>query len=128
MGLISPDYGTIFWMVLAFSVVFFILRKYAWGPIMKMLKEREQSIENALQSAEMAREEMARLKGSHEEMMHEARMEREKLMEEARRIKEQMIDRARDEASQETAKLLEQARRHIESEKLQAVSEIRDQV
>jgi F-type H+-transporting ATPase subunit b len=128
MGLISPDYGTIFWMILAFSVVFFILKKFAWGPILKMLKEREDSIGKALQAAEEARQEMTRLKSSHEEIMHEARLDRDKLMEEARKMREQMIEKAKGEASLEAAKVLDQARRQLESEKLTAISEIREQM
>ncbi|MCX6224983.1 MAG: F0F1 ATP synthase subunit B [Bacteroidia bacterium] len=128
MGLVSPDYGTIFWMVLAFSVVFFILRKFAWGPVLKMLKERDQSIEKALQSAIEARERLSRLKSDHEKMLQEAHAERDLLISEARQIREQVISKARDEAVQETTKVFEHARQEIESEKLAAINEIRQQV
>ncbi|MFA5814797.1 MAG: F0F1 ATP synthase subunit B [Bacteroidales bacterium] len=128
MGLVSPDYGTIFWMVLAFSVVFFILRKYAWGPVLKMLKEREQSIEKALQSANEAREGLSRLKSDHEKMLQEAHAEHDQLIAEARQIREQLISKARDEAVQETAKVFEHAQHQIENEKLAAINEIRQQV
>jgi F-type H+-transporting ATPase subunit b len=128
MGLVSPDYGTIFWMVLAFSVVFFILRKFAWGPVLKMLKERDQSIEKALDSAREAREGLSSLKSEHERMLHEAHAERDKLIAEARQIREQLISKARDEAVQETAKVFEHARQQIENEKLAAINEIRQQV
>ncbi len=128
MGLVSPDYGTIFWMVLAFSLVFFILRKYAWGPILKMLQEREQSIDKALQAAVQAREEMSQLKAGHEEMMQKTRAERDILLSEARTIREQMIDKARNEAAAESAKLVEQAKKQIENEKLAAINEIQQQV
>jgi len=128
MGLVSPDYGTIFWMVLAFSVVFLILRKYAWGPVLKMLKERDQSIDTALQSANAAREGLSRLKSDHERMLQDALAEREQLIAEARQIREQLITKARDEAVQETAKVFEHAQRQIESEKLAAINEIRQQV
>lgn len=128
MGLVSPDYGTIFWMVLAFSAVFFILRKYAWGPVLNMLKEREQSIDKALQSASEAREGISRLKSEHEKMLQEAIAEREHLLAEARQMREQVISKAREEAVQETAKVFEHARRQIESEKLSAINEIRQQV
>ena len=86
MGLISPDIGTIFWMVLGFSIVFFILRKFGWGVILKSLKDREQSIDNALKSAEKAREEMSSLKADHDIMMKEARVERETIISEAKTI------------------------------------------
>lgn len=115
-------------MVLAFTAVFLILRKFAWGPILKMLREREQSIEKALQSANQAREEMARLKTDHEAMLHEARAERDKLMSEARQIREQMIGKAREDAQLESVKLMEQTRKLIESEKHSAINEIRRQV
>jgi F-type H+-transporting ATPase subunit b len=128
MGLVSPDYGTIFWMVLAFSVVFFILRKFAWGPVLKMLRERDQSIEKALQSASEARDGLSRLKTEHEKMLHEAHAERDKLIAEARQIREQLIAKAREDALLETARVFEQAQRQIESEKLAAVNEIRQQV
>jgi len=128
MGLVSPDYGTIFWMVLAFSVVFFILRKYAWGPVLKMLKERDQSIDKALQSAAEAREGITRLKSDHEKMLQEAFAERDLLIAEARQIREQLITKARDEATQESARVFENARRQIESEKLAAITEMRQQV
>jgi F-type H+-transporting ATPase subunit b len=128
MGLVSPDYGTIFWMVLAFSVVFFILRKFAWGPVLKMLRERDQSIDQALQSANEAREGISRLKSEHDRMLQEAHAERDLLIAEARQIREQLINKAREDAVQETAKVFENARRQIESEKLSAINEIRQQV
>lgn len=128
MGLVSPDYGTIFWMVLAFSVVFLILTKFAWGPVLKMLREREQSIDRALQSASEAREGLSKLQSEHERMMQEAHGERELLIAEARQIREQLIARAREEAAAENARLLEHAQRQIESDKLAAVNEIRQQV
>ena len=128
MGLVSPDYGTIFWMVLAFSVVFFILRKYAWGPVLKMLRERDQSIDKALQSANEAREGLSRLKSDHERMLQEAHAEHDQLIAEARQIREQLISKAQVEAVQETAKIFEHAQRQIESEKLAAINEIRQQV
>lgn len=128
MGLVSPDYGTIFWMVLAFSVVFFILRKFAWGPVLKMLKERDQSIEKALLSANEAREGLSRLKADHQKMLQEAHVQRDLLIAEARQIREQLISKAHEDAVLETSKVLENARHQIENEKLAAITEIRQQV
>lgn len=128
MGLLSPDYGTIFWMVLAITVLYLILRKYAWGPVLKMLRERDQSIDKALQSAREAREGLAHLKADHEKMLQEAHAERDQLIAEARQIREQLITKARDEAVQETAKVFEHAQQQIENEKLVAINEIRQQV
>ncbi len=128
MGLISPDIGTIFWMVLSFGIVFFILRKFAWGPIMNGIHAREKSIEEALQSAELARQEMAELKADHDKIMIEARAERDTLINEARKIKEEMIEAAKSEAEKEGDKLVEKARKQIESEKASAIGEIRTQI
>jgi F-type H+-transporting ATPase subunit b len=128
MGLVTPDYGTIFWMVLAVSVVLLILRKFAWGPILKMVKEREDSIKKALQSASEAKEGISRLQSDHERMLQEARAEREQLIAEARQVREQMISKAKDEATKETEKIFEHAQRQIESEKNAAINEIRQQV
>ena len=128
MGLVTPDYGTVFWMVLAFSLVLYILARFAWKPIMKSLKQREESIDEALKAADLAREEMARLKADHEVIMQEARSERDQLIAEARQIREKMIDQAREEASKEARKVMESARNQLANEKLMAVSEIKKQV
>jgi len=128
MGLVTPDYGTIFWMVLAFSVVFWILKKFAWGPVLKMVKEREQSIDKALKSADEAREGLTALKSDHEKMLQEAHAERDLLIAEARQIREQMIAKAKDEAVLEASKAFENAKRQIESEKNAAINEIKQQV
>lgn len=128
MGLISPAYGTIFWMVLAFGLVFFILAKFAWGPILKGLKEREESIDEALQAADAARKEMAALQADHEKIMKEARAERDVLMGEARKMRDEMLEVARSEAVKEGEKLLENARKLIESEKVSAIGEIKEQI
>ncbi|MFA6126460.1 MAG: F0F1 ATP synthase subunit B [Bacteroidales bacterium] len=128
MGLLSPDYGTIFWMVLAISLLYIILRKFAWGPVLKMLKERDQSIDKALESAREAREGLSSLKAEHDRMLQQAHAERDLMIAEARQIREQLIAKARDEAVQETAKVFEHAQQQIENEKLAAITEIRQQV
>lgn len=128
MGLISPDYGTIFWMVLSFGVVFFILAKFAWKPIMKGLKDREQSIAGALNAAEEARREMASLKADHEKIMQEARAERDALIGEARKMRDDLISAAREDAAREGANMLQNARKQIENEKLSAIDQIKEQI
>ena len=128
MGIISPEIGTIFWMVLGFSIVFFILKKFGWALILKTLKEREESIEEALKSADKAREEMAILRGDHESLLNEARSEREKIITEARQIREDLIGKAKEDATVEADKVLENARKEIENEKRSALSDIKIQV
>ena len=95
MELVSPGIGLIFWMTLAFLAVLFILGKYAWKPIMKALKEREMSISDALNAAELAKEEMKMLQFSNEKLMKEARNERDILLAETRKIKDSILEEAR---------------------------------
>ncbi len=128
MGLVTPDFGLIFWMTITFLAVLFILKKYAWKPILKSLKEREDSIDNALQSAEKAKDEMARLKSDNEKILQEARVEREKLLSDAREVKEKIIEDAKTSAKIEADKMISSAKAQIESEKLTALNEIKEKV
>lgn len=128
MGLISPEVGTIFWMVLGFSIVFFILKKFGWKVILQSLKEREQSIADALLAAEKAREEMAVLRGENDKILKEARAEREAIVAEARNIRAELIEKAKADAGREADKVLENALREIENEKRSALSDIKEQI
>lgn len=128
MGLLTPDIGLLFWMLLAFSVVLIILKKFAWKPIMNALKEREKSIEGALKSAEKAKLEMAKLQADNEKILAEARLERDKLIKEARQMKEKIVEDAKAQAQSEGQKMIEAARQSINSEKKAAIKEIKDQV
>ncbi|NOZ47521.1 MAG: F0F1 ATP synthase subunit B [Chlorobi bacterium] len=128
MGLVTPDYGTIFWMVLSFSIVLFVLGKFAWPAILNGLKEREASISEALQSAEKAKEEMQKLKADNERIMRKAREDRDELLKEARDIKNKMIESAKAEAQKEAAIMIEAAKQVINSEKISAINEIKMQV
>ena len=128
MGIITPAIGTIFWMVLGFSLVFFILKKFAWKGILQSLKDREQSIEEALLSAEKAREEMAALSADHDSRLKEARAEREAMIAEARKIRAELIEKAKSDASLEADKVMENARREMENEKRSALNDIKAQI
>lgn len=128
MGLVTPDYGLLFWMVLSFGVVLFVLAKYAWKPILKSLKDREESIEGALKSAEQAKVEMKQLQANNEKIIIEAKVERDKLIKEARDVKENIIKEAKVQATVEAKKLVETARESIENEKATAITEIKNQV
>ena len=91
MGLVMPEFGLFFWMLVSFSILLVILRRFAWGPIMKALSDREKSIEEALRSAEIAKEEMIRLQSGNEKILREAVLEREKIVKEARDLKDSII-------------------------------------
>ena len=128
MDLITPDIGLLAWMLITFSIVLIILKKFAWKPILGALKEREQFIENSLTEARRAKEEMALLKHQNEDLMKDAQIERDKILKEARDMKNQIIAEAREKAKESGDKLIQQAREEIQSEKKTAVSEIKGQV
>ena len=128
MGIVTPDFGLIFWMTLSFLLVLFILRKYAWKPILKSLKAREDSIHEALNAAERAKDEMDGLKSDNEKILQEARVEREKLLRDARDVKDKILADAKGEAKIETDKMISIAKTQIQDEKLTAINEIKEKV
>jgi F-type H+-transporting ATPase subunit b len=128
MDLIVPSVGLIFWMTLTFLIVFLLLRKMAWKPILGALKERENSIQHALDSAQKAKEEMIALQSSNEAILLEARNERDKLLKEARETKDGIIAEAKAGAQKEADKIMQNARESIQSEKTAAMDELKNQV
>lgn len=128
MELVKPSIGLIFWMIVSFSIILFLLKKFAWTPILGMIKEREESIEKALASAERAKEEMKMLQSNNERILAEARTERELLLKDARDIREKMIAEAKGLASKEGERLLKSARENIQNEKMAAITELKNQV
>jgi len=128
MQLVTPDIGLLFWMLVSFSIVLFLLKKYAWKPIMKSLNEREQNITEALNTARKAKEEMAALKSDNERLLNEARGERDKLLKEARDMKDSIIAEAKGKAQTEANKIMASARDAINNEKMAAITELKNQV
>ncbi|MEJ2593923.1 MAG: F0F1 ATP synthase subunit B [bacterium] len=126
MPLINPGIGLVFWMTLALLIVLYVLRKFAWKPIMNALKEREDSIEESLQAAQRAKEEMKDLKLDNEKLLREAKDERDAILREARKIKEKIIEDAKEKANAEAANVVESAKKRIENEKKAAVVEIKN--
>lgn len=126
--MLTPEIGLIFWTTIAFGVLFFILSKYAWKPILKSVNDRESSIKEALDSAEAAKLEMQNLTADNERILQEARVEREGMLKEAREIKNKMINDAKEEAKDAADKMIVQAQAAIESEKKAAVAELKSQV
>ena len=120
--------GLFFWQTIIFILLIFLLKKYAWKPILDAVNEREEGIKNALLSAEKAKEEMASLQSDNEETLKKARSERDSLLKEAREIKQQLIDDAKNEAQSEAKKIISQAQETIQNEKKAAISELKNQV
>ncbi|MBW6459343.1 MAG: F0F1 ATP synthase subunit B [Bacteroidales bacterium] len=128
MELIQPGLGLIFWMTLSFLAVFFILRKYAWKPILKMLREREESIDKALHAADQAKLEMEQLKFDNEILLREAKNERDAILNEARKIRDKIFEEARMKANEDAQRIIENARDRIENEKMAAIVELKNQI
>lgn len=128
MELVTPGIGLIFWMTLSFGLLLFVLTKFAWKPIMQMLKERENSIEEALQQAEKARQDMTHLKASNEELLNKAKEERDAILKDARKIREKMIEDTREQATREYNRMMEIAREAIQNEKLAAITELKNEI
>ena len=128
MELVTPDLGLAIWTTIAFLILLVLLRLFAWKPILGAVKEREESIEKSLRSADEAKKEMAALQASNEALLKEARQERDNLLAEARDTKDQMIAEAKGKAKEEAEKIMAQTRDVIETEKKAALTEIKNQV
>lgn len=128
MGLVTPGIGLVFWTTLSFLIVLFLLKKMAWKPILKALKEREESITEALKAADKATFEMAELKAGNKRLLNEAREERDTLLKEARETKSKIIADAKEQAGLEANKIIKSAKESIETEKKAAIAELKDQV
>ncbi len=128
MELIKPEIGLIFWLLITFGLVVFILKKFAWKPILKALKERDESIQSALDSAKQAKQEITQLQADNQRILDEARLERDKILKEARDMKDKIVAEAKDKAKTEGERLLSMARESIHNEKMAAITELKNQV
>jgi len=128
MDLLTPSFGLIIWTLLAFLIVFFILKKYAWKPILNSLDEREKGIADSLETAERVKGEMAQLKNENEELMAKTREERGLLLKEARDTKDRIINEAKEQAKVEANKIIVEAQQAINIQKMAAITEVKNQV
>ncbi len=128
MELVKPAIGLVFWMVVTFSILVFILSKFAWKPILAMIKEREQTIENSLNEANKARAEMSQLVAKNEELLNQAKEERNQILHDAKeaadKVKNDIVARAQKEAEEK----IQMAVREIEIQKKAALAEIKNSV
>jgi F-type H+-transporting ATPase subunit b len=128
MNLLTPEFGLLIWTLLAFIVVLFVLGKFAWPAIVKGLKQREQGIADSLATAEKVRAEMAQLKNENEELLAKAREERGQLLKEARETKDKIINEAKEQAKVEANKIIVDAQAAINTQKMAAITEIKNQM
>ena len=128
MSILLPDAGLLFWMLVAFGIVFFILAKYGFPAITSMIDERKRFIDDALDNAKAANARLADIQAEGEAMLKEARDEQMKILREAAAMREQIVKEAHEKAEEDTAKMLTEAKRAIEQEKEEALCDIRNEV
>lgn len=128
MDLLTPGFGLFFWTALAFLTVFFLLKKFAWKPILEALNERERTIADSIASAEKVKAEMATLKSEHDVLLNQAREERTQLLREAKEAKDRIISEAKEMAKEEANKIMTEARQQIEFQKNAAIVDVKNQI
>ena len=128
MELLLPKLGMMFWTLIAFGLVFFILAKYAWKPIVGSLEERQNNIDDAILSAEKVRQEMSELKSENEELLAKAREERSQMMRDAKETRDNIIAEAREQAKDEMNKIVADAQAVIHQQKMAAITDLKNQI
>lgn len=128
MELLTPEFGLFFWTLIAFLTVFFILRKFAWKPILEALNERETGIATSIAAAEKMKLEMGRMQSESQRLLAEAGEERAVLLREAKEMKERILAEAKDQAREEAAKILREAQEQIEQQKMSAMTEVKNEI
>jgi F-type H+-transporting ATPase subunit b len=128
MDLLTPSFGLLIWTLLAFGIVFYILKKFAWKPILASLKERELGIAESIATAERVKAEMAQLKSENEALLAKAREERAQILKEARDIKEKILTDAKEQAKVEANKIISEANAAIQTQKMAALTDVKNQV
>ena len=128
MQLLTPAFGLIFWTLLAFLIVFFILKKFAWKPILDSMNKREQGIADSLATAEKIKAEMSQMKSENEALLVKAREERAQMLKEAKETKDKIINEAKEQAKVETNKIIADAQSVINQQKMAALTDLKNQV
>lgn len=128
MGLLTPDIGLLFWMTLSFGILFFILWRFGWPVIIKMMDSREEKIKKSLEEADLARQEMKQLQAGNEKLLIEAQRERDLMLQQTKELRDKMIEEAKENAQKEAQRILVAARESIEYEKLHAMTELKNQI
>jgi len=128
LDVIKPDPGLILWTSLVFLLIYWVLGKFAFKPIQNALKEREVSIQESLDQAKKAREEMSNLKAENEALLKEAREERSKMLKEAREISDNLIKEAKEKAKEEAKIIVTTAKEQIELQKMAAIISVKNEV
>ena len=128
MELLLPELGLFIWTLLAFVIVFLILKKFAWKPILATLNDREKSIADSIASADKVRQEMANMKSENEQLLNQAREERSLMLKEAKDTKDKIVNDAKSQAIEEANKIMADARAQIQNEKMAALTDVKNQM
>ena len=128
MSLLVPETGLLFWMLLAFGVVFFVLAKYGWPVIVGMVEKRSDFIKESVRVAEEAKLQLDNIKATSDAIINEARQKQMEILQQAAEMKEKMIEDAKTKAAAEAEKIIESARISIQKEKNEAMKDVRSQV
>ena len=128
MDLLLPGIGLLVWTLVAFLLVFFILKKFAWKIIIKSLDDREKGISDSLETAKKLKAEMAQMKSENESLMQQAREERSKMLKEAKETRDKIVNDAKEQAKAEAAKVIADAHATIQTEKMAALTEVKNQI
>jgi F-type H+-transporting ATPase subunit b len=128
MELLTPELGLFFWTLIAFLIVLFVLRKFAWKPIISSLDEREKGIADAISTADNLKKEMGQMKAENERIMAEAREERAQMLKEAKEMKDRIVNEAKDQAKAEANKIIADAQQQIQQQKMAALTEVKNEI
>lgn len=128
MELVTPGIGLIFWMTLSFGIVLFILRKFAWKPILSSIKERENYIASSLRESKRIQRELAELDNTKAKLMALAKDKADEVVLQAKQQGEQLIRKAQDQARTEASKIIEAAQSSLQAERKAVEREIRQQI
>jgi F-type H+-transporting ATPase subunit b len=128
MELLLPELGLFIWTLIAFLIVFLILKKFAWKPILATLADREKSIADSIASADKVRKEMANMQSENEQLLTQAREERSLMLKEAKDTKDKIVSEAKAQATEEANKIMAEARAQIQNEKMAALTDVKNQM
>ena len=128
MELINPEVGLIVWMTLSFLILLLLLGKFAWKPVLKMLRQREEKITEALNEATLVKEQMKQLTADNERLLAKAKEEREAILTEARKVSQKMYEDAKTKANEEGQRIIAAAKENIAVEKQKAIADIKNLV
>lgn len=126
--LVKPDVGLAFWSLVAFAILFFVLKKMAWKPMLAAISEREQNIEDAILKADKLKTEMAQMASENEALLQKAREERATMIKEAKETSDKMIAEAKDKAKAEYDRIVGEAQAAITQQKNAALTDVKNQV